>query len=210
VFHDQCTTIPRAPEETFPIGVKDRPTKLLSIGNQYRIHASSLSFWPVDIKVREKFINLFRDRHSSASALHVFEDDLYLNTINEQELLKIFADRAYNPDNEFLVPSTKENNDTNYIVNSELGICSCPVGMSGAPCKHQGAVAVKFHVSIFNFIPLLTPDDRAIYAYIALGYITQDKLFYASLYARPILQNQEILCTKDKVEIFNDLLRTEW
>ena len=70
--------------------------------------------------------------------------------------------------NEFLVPSTK-NNELIYVVNSEIGVCICPIGMSSTPCKHQGAVSIKFHISIFNFIPSLTPDDRMIYAYIALG-----------------------------------------
>jgi hypothetical protein len=67
-----------------------------------------------------------------------------------------------------LVPSTK-NNSILYIVNSEIGTCSCPVGMSGAPCKHQGAVSIKYHISMFNFTPSLTPDECMIYAYIALG-----------------------------------------
>ena len=38
-------------------------------------------------------------------------------------------------ENEYLVPSTKDAGLL-YIVNSEIGVCSCPVGMSGAPCKH--------------------------------------------------------------------------
>ncbi|CAG8773372.1 37186_t:CDS:2 [Gigaspora margarita] len=333
--------------------------------------ASSLSFRHVDSKVHKNFITLFQDGHSPASALHIFEDDFYLNITNEQELLEILADRAYNPaavvleynnsgqaqeicymdasasfdplntsitllymscaagalplglfitsneleitiekaehrqfwtlsfclelplrgnntnnyiergfgvmkdiiftrtqaynpvqmfqfittsmerfyekrllrianmypgvlriakhffcpgwemidpnsiqktnmENEYLVPSTKENNGTNYIVNSEIGVCSCSIGMSSALCKHQGAVVAKFHVSIFNFIPSLTLDDRAIYAYIALGYITQNKSFYASLYTQPIVRNQEILCTRDKVKISNNFSRTGW
>ncbi|RIB19380.1 hypothetical protein C2G38_2182064 [Gigaspora rosea] len=108
-------------------------------------------------------------------------------------------------DNEYLVPSTNENSNTNYIVNSEIGICSCPVGMSDAPCKHQEAVVSKFHISIFNFIPSLTPNDCAIYTYIALGYINlnQDRLFYVSLHARPMLQNQEILYTGNKPEVLD-------
>ncbi|CAG8667318.1 39344_t:CDS:2 [Gigaspora margarita] len=115
-----------------------------------------------------------------------------------------------NMENEYLVPSTKENNGTNYIVNSEIGICSCPIGMSGAPCKHQRAVAAKFHVLVFNFILSLIPDNRAIYAYIAFGYITQNKSFYASLHAQPTVRNQEILYIRDKVEISNNFSRTGW
>ena len=66
------------------------------------------------------------------------------------------------------MPSTKDNGIL-YIVNSEIGACSCPIGMTGASCKHQGAVSVKFHISIFNFISSLTPDDRMNYTFIALG-----------------------------------------
>ncbi|RIB16930.1 hypothetical protein C2G38_2188699 [Gigaspora rosea] len=95
------------------------------------------------------------------------------------------------------------------LVNSEIGICSYPVGMSGAPCKHQGAVSAKFHISMFNFVPSLKPDDRTVYVYIALGYSAQDKSFYASLHAKPILQNQEVLYINDKAKMSNNLLETK-
>jgi hypothetical protein len=72
-------------------------------------------------------------------------------------------------ENEYLVPSTRQDTSLTYIVNSNLGVCTCPVGMSGAPCKHQGAVAIKFHIVNFNFLPSLTPDDRMLFAYVALG-----------------------------------------
>ena len=70
--------------------------------------------------------------------------------------------------NEFLVPSVQDIR-ISYIVNSEIGICTCPVGISDAPCKHQGAVVMKYHIAILNFIPSLTPGDRMIYGYVALG-----------------------------------------
>ncbi|CAG8747131.1 8318_t:CDS:2, partial [Funneliformis caledonium] len=63
---------------------------------------------------------------------------------------------------------TKQNTDLFYIVNIKIGICSCFVGISGAQCKHQEAVSVKFGISTFNYIPLLTLDDRILYTYIAL------------------------------------------
>ena len=71
-------------------------------------------------------------------------------------------------ENEYLVPSTKDPAHF-YIVNNAIGVCSCPVGMTGAPCKHQGAVAIKFHIATLNFIPSLNPNDRMIFTYIALG-----------------------------------------
>ncbi|GBB89645.1 hypothetical protein RclHR1_01640007 [Rhizophagus clarus] len=79
-----------------------------------------------------------------------------------------------------------------YVVNSEIGVYSYHVGMSGAPCKHQGAVLVKYHISIFNFIPSFVPDDRMIYTYIALGYIAKEKSLYASLYAQPQQSHAEM------------------
>ncbi|CAG8813341.1 32376_t:CDS:2, partial [Gigaspora margarita] len=108
------------------------------------------------------------------------------------ESVNMHAIQKTNAENEYLVPSTKENSDVIYTVNSEIGVCSCSVGMTGAPCKHQGAVSVKYHISTFNFIPSLKPVDRAIFAYIALGYISRDESFYASLHARPTLQSQEV------------------
>lgn len=73
-----------------------------------------------------------------------------------------------NVENEYFVVSTRDNNLT-YTVNIEIGICSCPVGINGAPCKHQGAVSAKFHITTLNFLPSLTSEDRMLYAYIALG-----------------------------------------
>jgi len=83
-------------------------------------------------------------------------------TINENEIQKTSVA------NEYLVPSA-EQSGLFYIVNCEFGTCSCHVGISGAPCKHQGAVSMKFHISTFNFVPSLTPDDRITYTYVALG-----------------------------------------
>ena len=73
-----------------------------------------------------------------------------------------------NAENEFVVESVQKTG-LFYIVNSGIGTCTCPIGMTGTPCKHQGAVSVKFHISTFNFLPSLTANDRIVYAYIALG-----------------------------------------
>ncbi|CAB5362409.1 unnamed protein product [Rhizophagus irregularis] len=80
-----------------------------------------------------------------------------------------------------------------YYSKDEIGTCTCPIGASGAPCKHQGAVSVKFHISTFNFLPSLTSSDRMLYAYIALGYTAKDNSFYASLHAEFTPQDQESL-----------------
>ncbi|CAG8837565.1 27676_t:CDS:1, partial [Racocetra persica] len=43
--------------------------------------------------------------------------------------------------------------------NSEIRICTCQIGTTGVPCKHQGTVAMKFHIKILNFLPSLSPDN---------------------------------------------------
>src|SRR6266542_6607970 len=71
-------------------------------------------------------------------------------------------------ENKYLVQSIRQNS-LFYTVNSNLAVCTCPVGMTGAPCKHQGAVTIKFNIINFNFLLSLTSDDHMLYAYIALG-----------------------------------------
>ncbi|CAG8836584.1 28514_t:CDS:2, partial [Gigaspora margarita] len=96
--------------------------------------------------------------------------------------------RKTSVENEFLVLSTKQN-DLFYTVNSEIGTCTCQVGATGAPCKHQGAIAMKFHIKMLNFLPSLTPDDRMVYTYIAL--VAKNSSFYASLHANFTSQESE-------------------
>ncbi|CAG8801480.1 32596_t:CDS:2 [Gigaspora margarita] len=68
---------------------------------------------------------------------------------------------------EYLVPSTNKESELIYTVNSTIGTCNCFIGMSGASCKHQGAIAIKYHIRIINFLPSLTPNDYMAFLYIA-------------------------------------------
>ena len=60
--------------------------------------AESLSFRRVKEEVRERYLELFKDGHSPASAMYSYEDELHLSTKNDQELLELLADRGINPD----------------------------------------------------------------------------------------------------------------
>ncbi|CAB5353783.1 unnamed protein product [Rhizophagus irregularis] len=64
--------------------------------------AEALSFRRVEEEVHQEFINLFRDGHSPSSALYAHEDSLHLNASDEQELMEILADRAKNPDYDYV------------------------------------------------------------------------------------------------------------
>ena len=79
--------------------------------------------------------------------------------------------------------------DTFYIVDSNIGICTCPKGNAGGPCKHQAAVAIKFHQSSINYIPSLSLDDRMCYTYIAQGICVMDKSFYVKFHAKVKTKN---------------------
>ena len=74
--------------------------------------AESLSFWRVDEEVRQEFVSLFRDGHSPSSALYIYEDNLHLNTTNEQELLEVLADRAKNPGYDYVAKIFQQYRDT--------------------------------------------------------------------------------------------------
>ncbi|CAB5380545.1 unnamed protein product [Rhizophagus irregularis] len=112
-------------------------------------------------------------------------------------------------ENEYLVPSTKDPAHF-YIVNNAIGVCSCPVGMTGAPCKHQGAVSMKFHITSLNFIPLFTPNDRMVFTYIALGYVAKENSFYASLHAgllSPQVQNLQTNLREESIDISSSMAK---
>ncbi|CAG8693509.1 5979_t:CDS:2 [Funneliformis caledonium] len=64
-------------------------------GNQV---VSQLFIFDWSIKTREKFLELFKDGHSPSSALYTHENKLYLNAVNEQELLKLLVNRVDNLD----------------------------------------------------------------------------------------------------------------
>ena len=67
----------------------------------------------------------------------------------------------------FYVPSRKEKG-TIYIVNSSIGMCSCPAGENGNSCPHQAAVALKYGISNSNFIPT-NHSDKYKLAVLAIG-----------------------------------------
>src|SRR6266542_2989733 len=64
--------------------------------------AEALSFRHVKDEVREKYLELFKDGHSAASTLYTYEDELHLNAVDDQDLIELLADRASNPDYDYI------------------------------------------------------------------------------------------------------------
>ena len=56
-----------------------------------------------------------------------------------------------------------------YMCNMVSGFCSCPVGVTCAPCKHKAAVTKHTGKAQFSQTPKNDPCQRALYHYIAWG-----------------------------------------
>ena len=70
-----------------------------------------------------------------------------------------------------------------YHVDIELGMCSCPVGMCGSPCKHQEFALQELGLPSVNFVPEYSSEGRHLFAVIALGENhTPDVSFFASIH----------------------------
>ena len=65
--------------------------------------------------------------------------------------------------------TTHRSGDTIYDVNTLIGCCSCHVGKTGGPCKHQAAVIKHFDVSSTNFVPVNDRKMRLLLYKIATG-----------------------------------------
>lgn len=65
-------------------------------------------------------------------------------------------------DNLFMVPS-EQNFNIFYIVNTEVGSCTCPDGQFGKFCKHECAVYNYFNICSKNFPPVRAQDRELMY-----------------------------------------------
>ena len=78
------------------------------------------------------------------------------------------------------------------LVDMDIGICSCSLGNTGAPCKHQGAVARKFNLCSVNLAPFYSQKARQAFAILAVGKSnTMDMDFYADLRAQDVTSLQK-------------------
>ncbi len=76
----------------------------------------------------------------------------------EWENVDIDNIKKSNVKNEYFVTSIQDNNII-YIINYKIRICSYPIEINGAPCKHQRVILAKFHIITLNFLLSLTSED---------------------------------------------------
>ncbi len=69
-----------------------------------------------------------------------------------------------------------------YLVDMDLGMCSCSTGFTGAACIHQAAIAKKFQLPCVNVAPMHSKEARHTFAIIARGeHYTRGIEFYVDL-----------------------------
>ena len=120
---------------------------------------------PCLIITQKKLIDVITGRYSN---LKYFPDKKKLGSL-------IIIDECQ----EIFTIQNTENNHA-YEVNINLGICSCPLGSKGGPCKHQHFVAIEKEKSCPNIVPV-TVEQKMKYHFIALGNTNIDSNWYAPL-----------------------------
>ncbi|KAJ8913145.1 hypothetical protein NQ315_006063, partial [Exocentrus adspersus] len=106
------------------------------------------------------------------------------SVISFHHLLKkmdgVSAERVKKIDNHlYKVPSATDKN-CNYLVDTEIGICTCPFGAQGRFCKHQAFVYNCFKCSLPN-MPLVSASERYNLGQLALGGKCPELSFFLGL-----------------------------
>jgi len=103
---------------------------------------------------------------------HVYEGLLRkLNDYPTEKIVKM-GDDVYH------VPSSSDQLKV-YSVNTKIGTCECPSGISGGFCKHQALLHQVFNTSPIN-LPSLNLEIRFSLAKLALGENCPSRSFYSS------------------------------
>lgn len=76
---------------------------------------------------------------------------------------------VHDPEAATYLVNSQTDRGVKYVVNMELGICSCNAGRDGSPCSHQAAIVKHYHIPSVNCIPSLSAESRQLVANIALG-----------------------------------------
>jgi hypothetical protein len=84
----------------------------------------------------------------------------------------------------YIVKSQTREDNVQWVVDLQLGECSCSVGYNGQPCKHQLAASAKYMKRTINKISTNSPHGCQLFAAIALGKSCQDLTFYSSVHQK--------------------------
>ena len=86
--------------------------------------------------------------------------------------------------NTFLVNSQSQRG-VKYVVDMNLGVCSCVGGQDGSPCSHHAAIAKLFGIYSINCVSTISSTARQQLAVVAFGNnAIQEGDFYTSLHQK--------------------------
>ncbi|XP_076050088.1 uncharacterized protein LOC143030765 [Oratosquilla oratoria] len=83
---------------------------------------------------------------------------------------KINPDEIEQVDEDLYMVPSETDETVGYVVHLGQGVCSCKIGMTGGPCKHQYLVIKTYNAqSCWNFIPVNDPAMRMLLYKVATG-----------------------------------------
>lgn len=97
----------------------------------------------------------------------------------------------------YSVTETLDDDEVEFLLDMEIGTCSCLKGVHGAACRHQAAVTKKFNIHAVNIPPFFSKEARRNFAILALGEKkVLDLNFYVNLREEvlPIPSNVKVDC----------------
>ncbi|KAK3908321.1 BRD4-interacting chromatin-remodeling complex-associated protein [Frankliniella fusca] len=107
---------------------------------------------------------------------------------------------------ENIYPVSNSESRMTCTVNTEVDICTCPVGQTGVPCKDQYAVVLQFKLSSNQFLPF--SDEKAkriLYQVISDSSVELPQEWFTNLRSGPVNP-----FTKPATPLPEDTLSTEW
>lgn len=120
--------------------------------------------------LEERLTDFAHDRRSSP---RIFYDKLCnkMNNFSKADIVLI-SESIYK------VPSS--NRKEMYTINTDIGSCSCPSGITGAFCKHMALVHKELNISLPN-LPPITLEERHALGILALGDACPPREFFLAL-----------------------------
>ncbi|GFR05054.1 SWIM-type domain-containing protein [Trichonephila clavata] len=154
--------------------------------NTYTLNSSALN------AATERKLFLLSSQTSVEHVIRVREDyftkKLFEFATSNRSSVTVFYDKIREKSSNFTENDLKDlsNNllkinsgDHTYIIKTDVGVCSCPSGSTGAFCKHQCAVMELKKIRLPN-APPVTPEDKHELALLALGPKCPPKNFFCN------------------------------
>lgn len=76
---------------------------------------------------------------------------------------------------------SEESPDKTYHVDMSVGLCTCKVGCTGGPCKHQAGIVRRYNLQSWNFVPEHNSAMRQLLCYLGTGVSVNSESWFQPL-----------------------------